>query len=162
MHTPNLSHQLSPQIQHAIPSLPCQEPTSSPELRSSQTGHPPTLARVQASEQRDAGLSSRGRPARHEPARMPPPRGCRGCRGCVEPQDVLTIARGLRTAGLWMHLPLRLRLPVLCAELYAPTARLAAGAARAAGAPRPEGGARREPILKRGGCGPQRNNQSGA
>lgn len=80
----------------------------------------PTPAPVQAREQRDAGLSCRGRPARHQPARMPSPRRCRDRRGCMEPQraaGVLTIARGLRTARLWMQLRLRLGLRLRCAVL---------------------------------------------
>lgn len=96
---------------------------------------------------------------------MPSPPRCRDRRGCMEPQraaGVLTVAPGLRTAGLRMHLPLRLQLQVRWAELYARTSGLAAGAAREAGAPRPEGGARREPIQKCGGCGPRRNSQSEA
>ena len=43
LHTPNLSHQLFPKIQHATPSLPRQEQPSSPEPRSTRTGHPPQL-----------------------------------------------------------------------------------------------------------------------
>lgn len=168
MHTPNLSHQLSPEIQHVTPSLPFQEQPSSPAPRSSRTGHPPQLPPGSKPENSgNPGLSCRGRPARPEPARMPSPRRCRDRRGYMEPQQatvVLTIARGLRAAGLWMQLWLRLglRLRLRCAVLYARTSRLAAPAARAAGAPRPEGGARRKPMLKRGGCGPQRNSQSGA
>lgn len=168
LHTPNLSltncspkSSRRPQVFHSRSNSAAQNQGS----YGLDSPHLPTFARVQASEQRDMGLSCRGRPAPHEPARIPSPRRCRDRRGCMEPQGaagVLTIARGLRTARLRMHLPLRLRLRVRCAAVYARTSRLAAGAARAAGAPRPEGGARSEPIQKCGGCGPRRNSQSGA
>lgn len=71
---------------------------------------------------------------------MPSPCYCRDRRGCIDPRlaaGVLTIARGLRTARLWLRLPLWLRLRLLGAALRSPLSDGAAscrGGARGLGA----------------------------